>query len=73
MGFYSFPELRMLYNRPDQKHVYRFIHNMDFWLGNVRGRSMHYCSYLEQPLKKYFLSRTAKVDPKDGVSCPNFQ
>ena len=22
--------------------------------------------------KKYFLSRTAKVDPKDGVSRPNF-
>ena len=24
-------------------------------------------------IKKYFLSRTAKVDPKDGVSRPNFQ
>ena len=24
-------------------------------------------------LKKYFLSRTAKIDPKDGVSRPNFQ
>ena len=23
--------------------------------------------------KKYFLSRTAKIDPKDGVSRPNFQ
>ena len=33
--------------------------------------------YLEKQkvlfLKKYFLSRTAKIDPKDGVSCPNFQ
>jgi hypothetical protein len=24
-------------------------------------------------LKKIFLSHTAKIDPKDGVSCPNFQ
>ena len=24
-------------------------------------------------LKNYFLSRTAKIDPKDGVSRPNFQ
>ena len=24
-------------------------------------------------LKKYFLSHIAKIDPKDGVSCPNFQ
>ena len=24
-------------------------------------------------LKKYFLSRTAMIDPKDGVSRPNFQ
>ena len=23
-------------------------------------------------LKKYFLSRTAKIDPKDGTCCPNF-
>ena len=23
--------------------------------------------------KKYFLSRTTKIDPKDGISCPNFQ
>ena len=23
--------------------------------------------------KKYFLSRTAKIDPKDGAFCPNFQ
>jgi hypothetical protein len=34
--------------------------------------------YLEKqksfiPKKKYFLSRTAKIDPKDGVSRPNFQ
>ena len=33
--------------------------------------------YLEKqksfiPKKKYFLSRTAKVHPKDGVSCLNF-
>jgi hypothetical protein len=34
--------------------------------------------YLEKqkrfiPNKIYFLSRTAKLDPKDGVSRPNFQ
>jgi hypothetical protein len=34
--------------------------------------------YLEKqksfiPKKKHFLSPTAKIDPKDGVSCPNFQ
>jgi hypothetical protein len=34
--------------------------------------------YLEKqksfiPKKIYFLSRTAKIDPKDGVSRPNFQ
>ena len=33
--------------------------------------------YLEKPKsfipkKKYFLSRTAKIDPKDGGSHPNF-
>jgi hypothetical protein len=34
--------------------------------------------YLEKQIsfiikKKYFLSRTTKIDPKDGVSRPNFQ
>ena len=34
--------------------------------------------YLEKqksfiPLKKYFLSRTSKIDPKDVVNSPNFQ
>ena len=37
------------------------------------------CSKVSQRLhysiwsKPYFLSRTAKLDPKDGVSRPNFQ